>query len=145
MRSQFQELFQTFNRNSNQEESDNGVLLLLLSQLVPMSLQQEWMEQMEQSNKKGCSESFISSLPRVPISKLKQDDSCPICCCSYKDDDHPLVAELPHCGHRFDLECISVWLYKSTSCPLCRDDVMSHKSEIDTSQVELEEDWGMFG
>lgn len=103
------------------------------------------MEQMEQADKKGCSESFLDSLPRVPRSKIKKDDNCPICCCKYEEDDHPLVAELPHCGHRFDVECISVWLSKSTSCPLCRDDVTSHKLDIDTSQVELEEDWGMFG
>lgn len=138
-------MFQEFSSNNSEEDVDNTMLLLLLSQMIPVSLQQEWMEQMEQADKKGCSESFIDSLPRVPVSKIKKEDNCPICCCTYGEDNHPLIAELPHCGHRFDVECISVWLSKSTSCPLCRDDVMSHKIGIDTSQVELEEDWGMFG
>ncbi|AQZ13139.1 YBR062C [Zygosaccharomyces parabailii] len=145
VRSQFQELFQAFSRQEDQEEGDNARLLMLLSQLIPPSLQEEWMEQMEQSNKKGCPQEFIDSLPRISVAKLNSDDSCPICCTVYLEDDYPLVARLPHCGHTFDLECISVWLSKSTSCPLCRDDVTSHKVEVDTSQAELEQDWGMFG
>lgn len=120
-------------------------VLRILSQLIPESLQEEWLEQMEESDKKGCPESFVDSLPRIPKSKLPPKGSCSICCGNYFDDEYPLVVELPHCGHKFDLECISVWFVKSTSCPLCRDDVMSHKPQIDTSQVEVEEDWGMYG
>lgn len=103
------------------------------------------MEQLDQRDKKGCPESFIDSLPRVPKSKLGPHSECSICCSNYLEDEYPLVVELPHCYHKFDLECLSVWLSKSTTCPLCRDDVLSHRIEIDTSQAELEEDWGMYG
>lgn len=125
--------------------SDSNTVLQLLSQLLPESLQEEWLDQLAEADKKGCPESFIDSLPRVPKTELSPSSSCSICCANYLEDEYPLVVRLPHCGHDFDLECISVWFTKSTSCPLCRDDVLSHKVAVDTTQVELEEDWGMYG
>lgn len=124
---------------------DSTTVLQLLSQLIPESLQEEWLDQMAEADKKGCPESFVDSLPRVPKSEISPSSSCSICYVNYLDDGYPLVVRLPHCGHDFDLECLSVWFSKSTSCPLCRDDVLSHRAEVDTSQVELEEDWGMYG
>lgn len=139
LRSQLREIFR------RQGLGDESAVLRILSQLIPESLQEEWLSQMEESEKKGCPDSFIDSLPRIPKSKLKPESNCAICCGNYLDDDYPLVVQLPHCGHEFDLECITVWFSKSTSCPLCRDDVMSHKIKIDTTGVEMEEDWGMYG
>lgn len=104
-------------------------------------MQEEWL----QGKEEGCPEYFIDSLPRVAKNKLKTGDSCSICCCDYMDDQYPLVVELPHCNHRFDLECVAVWLSKSKTCPLCRDDVLSHKPSVDVSKAEIEEDWGMYG
>ncbi|CCC67386.1 hypothetical protein NCAS_0A08280 [Naumovozyma castellii] len=118
-------------------------MLQLLSQIIPENLQEEWFEQMDEKNKKHCSEEFIASLPRVK-SKHKNDE-CPICCCKFSEDKYPLIVELPRCNHRFDLECISVWLSKSVTCPLCRDNVLEHKLNIDTSKTEFEEGWGMYG
>ncbi|SCU97496.1 LADA_0H06590g1_1 [Lachancea dasiensis] len=124
-----------------QENGTSNLLLQLLSQIIPESLQEELL----QDQKEGCPEHFVDSLPRVNQSKLSDEESCSICCCNYKEDKYPLVVELPHCSHRFDLECVAVWLSKSTSCPLCRDDVLSHKPKIDVSTVEVEDDWGMYG
>lgn len=139
LRSQLREIFR------REGLGDMTAVLRIISQLIPESLQEEWLEQMEESDKKGCPESFIDSLPRIPKAELKPEANCSICCGNYLDDEYPLVVRLPHCGHDFDLECITVWFSKSTSCPLCRDDVMSHKVEVDTSCLEVEEDWGMYG
>ncbi|SCU99824.1 LAMI_0G01090g1_1 [Lachancea mirantina] len=128
-------------REAFQEGGDSGNLLELLSQMMPQALQEELLNGPE----KGCPEYYIESLPRVPKEKLKPEESCSICCCNYRDDNYPLVVFLPHCSHRFDFECLAVWLSKSTTCPLCRDDVIAHRQEIDITQVELEEDWGMYG
>ena len=127
-------------RNLYQEDGSSTALLQLLAQLIPESMQEELLNE-----KEGCPETFIDSLPRVNKCDLKGADACSICCCGYLDDTHPLVVELPHCSHRFDLECVAVWLSKSRTCPLCRDDVLSHKPKVDISNVELEEDWGMYG
>lgn len=138
------EIFRLYSSDEDHQE-DNTTLLELLSQLIPESLQEEWLEQLDQHDKKGCPESFIDSLPRVSKRNLSSTSACSICFSVFLEDDYPLVVELPHCDHRFDLECISIWLSKSTTCPLCRDDVMSHKVKIDSSKAELEEDWGMYG
>ncbi|CUS21484.1 LAQU0S03e03642g1_1 [Lachancea quebecensis] len=127
-------------RDLYQENGSSAALLQLLAQLIPESMQEELLNE-----KEGCPETFIDSLPRVNKRAMKRTDACSICCCSYLDDTHPLVVELPHCNHRFDLECVAVWLSKSRTCPLCRDDVLSHKPNVDVSNVELEEDWGMYG
>ena len=102
-------------------------------------------EELLQEKQEGCPDTYIDSLPRVEKGKLKDAEACSICCCNYRDDKYPLVVELPHCNHRFDLECVAVWLSKSRTCPLCRDDVLSHKPNVDVSQVEMEDDWGMYG
>ncbi|SCV01650.1 LANO_0F12838g1_1 [Lachancea nothofagi CBS 11611] len=124
-----------------QENGTSNALLQMLSQLIPESMQEELLE----DTKDGCPDNYIDSLPRIKKKDLKEQESCSICCCNYKDDEYPLVVELPHCSHRFDLECVAVWLSKSTTCPLCRDDVLSHKPKIDVSQVEMEDEWGMYG
>lgn len=122
----------------------NERLINVLTQLIPEELQEQWMEQLEGSNK-GVPDTFIDSLPRVNKAHLENGDECAICCNTYLDDEYPLVVELPYCHHKYDLECLSIWLSKSTTCPICRDEVMSHKIQINTSNAELEEDWGMYG
>jgi hypothetical protein len=57
----------------------------------------------------GVGQLFLDSLDRVPLTRLKKDDTCAICAEAYLDDQWPLVVEL-RCRHRFDLDCISPWL-----------------------------------
>ncbi|CAD6598757.1 XXYS1_4_G0016950.mRNA.1.CDS.1 [Saccharomyces cerevisiae] len=149
VRSQLQGLFQNFGNTSGEGDahSDSTLLLRLLSQLLPESLQEEWLQEMDKGKSAGCPDTFAASLPRINKKKLKATDNCSICYTNYLEDEYPLVVELPHCHHKFDLECLSVWLSRSTTCPLCRDNVMGHRiiNEIDTTEAELEEDWGMYG
>ncbi|CAI4055311.1 hypothetical protein SKDZ_02G1680 [Saccharomyces kudriavzevii ZP591] len=149
IRSQLQGLFQGSANTSGGGNgySDSTLLLQLLSQLLPESLQEEWLQEMDKGKNTGCPDSFAASLPRINRKKLNSTDNCSICYTNYLEDEYPLVVELPHCNHRFDLECLSVWLSRSTTCPLCRDDVMGHRiiNDIDTNEAELEEDWGMYG
>ncbi|CCE61475.1 hypothetical protein TPHA_0A03990 [Tetrapisispora phaffii CBS 4417] len=151
-------LFQSLNNSGNNgNRSNDSMLLQLLSELIPEDLQNEWFDSLADKNDKGCKETFVSSLPRVSINDILKQEiirnpeikaahlNCSICYCKYTDDDYPLIAQLPHCGHHFDFECISIWLSKNETCPICRDNLTSHKEVIDTSNVELEEDWGMYG
>ncbi|AET38369.1 uncharacterized protein Ecym_2658 [Eremothecium cymbalariae DBVPG len=139
LRSQLNEMF--FSNST----SDNSALFQVLTQLIPEELQQEWLEWISDGEKRGVPEGFSDSLPRVATTHLSPDDTCAICCCVYLEDSYPLVVKLPNCNHKFDLQCITLWLSKSSTCPMCRNDVMSSKTKIDTSMVELEEDWGMYG
>lgn len=99
----------------------------------------------QEDPKKGMSETYIDSLPRIPKNKLKTEDTCAICQCNFLDDPYPLVAKVPRCNHKFDLECLSIWLQSNHTCPMCRDDLRAKRLEIDTSQCELEEDFNMYG
>ncbi|SMN21291.1 similar to Saccharomyces cerevisiae YBR062C Protein of unknown function that interacts with Msb2p [Maudiozyma saulgeensis] len=119
-------------------------LIALLSSLIPDTLQEQWSQKPED----GCTQEFIDSLPRVSIGTIKKDELCSICFENFHDDEYPLLVKLPHCGHKFDLQCIAVWLGTNRTCPVCRDNVMEQQDKLkglDTSKVELEEDWGMYG
>jgi len=95
---------------------------------------------------KGCPDSFLDELERVPKKSLKESDECPICVNSFLDgrrdrrqyyqnaansvhlDKYPLVVQLPcHKDHRFDLDCIRPWLKLNSTCPLDRKEVYNKK------------------
>ena len=62
------------------------------------------------------SKQFMENLPR----RLVREDTeteCPICLKRFEQDDE--VMELP-CSHQFHSDCLTAWLTKAASCPLCR-------------------------
>lgn len=88
----------------------------------------------------GVPDEFITALERIPKTKLKKEDECPICGNLFLDDKFPLVVELP-CGgrHTFDLECIEPWLKLNPTCPMDRE-VVWKKKEKPVKKVEDEEE-----
>lgn len=65
---------------------------------------------------------------------------CAICLGQFQEDE--IGRTLPTCGHSFHLECIDMWLYSHSTCPLCRailapdeDDSISLNLETSTIQV----------
>lgn len=137
MRSEFQNLY-------NQLDPHDPALIALLTSLIPESLQEQWSQKPDD----GCPQEFVDSLVRVNSKKVGKQELCAICFENFHDDEYPLIVKLPHCNHMFDLQCIAVWLGSNKTCPVCRDDVL-HKSnkldDVDTSQAELQDDWGMYG
>ncbi len=91
---------------------------------------------------KGVSQGFLDTLDRVDKKKLG-DESCPICGEKFKDDEYPLVVELPcHPGHWFDLECVAPWLSLKGTCPLDRKEVATKKEiVIEDSEEEWDGDY----
>jgi hypothetical protein len=49
------------------------------------------------------------------------DQICSICRCDFGKGDE--VSRLPSCNHLFHADCISEWLSRSHTCPVCRADV----------------------
>ncbi|KIW04296.1 uncharacterized protein PV09_04592 [Verruconis gallopava] len=89
----------------------------------------------------GMPESFFADLDRIPKSKLKKGEECPICANEFLDDPYPLVVRLPcHPDHKFDLECIQTWLTLRTTCPLDRK-VLLKKKEPPPKVDDDEEDY----
>ncbi|XP_062924706.1 E3 ubiquitin-protein ligase Praja-2 isoform X2 [Mobula hypostoma] len=66
-----------------------------------------------------ASSETIECLPQVPITEEHHglEQSCAICCSEYVKED--LVTELP-CHHIFHRPCVTLWLQKSGTCPVCR-------------------------
>jgi len=92
------------------------------------------------------SQQFLDSLERVDRKKLGPGDECAICAVPHLDDEYPLVVALPCQGrHRFDLECVSQWLQRSTTCPMCRTDLMKKPKIIPVVEDDEEEYDDMYG
>ncbi|NXL48726.1 PJA2 ligase, partial [Podilymbus podiceps] len=61
----------------------------------------------------------IDCLPQIIITDDHngQEQCCTICCSEYVKDE--IITELP-CHHLFHKTCITLWLQKSGTCPVCR-------------------------
>ncbi|XP_021567318.1 E3 ubiquitin-protein ligase Praja-1 isoform X2 [Carlito syrichta] len=68
-----------------------------------------------------ASKKSISSLPKILVtddySMVGHDICCAICCSEYVKGE--VATELP-CHHYFHKPCVSIWLQKSGTCPVCR-------------------------
>merc|ERR1712066_356081 len=63
------------------------------------------------------SKQFLESLPRRLVREEREEEECPICLKRLEQDDEVLL--LP-CSHQFHSDCLTAWLNKAASCPLCR-------------------------
>ncbi|NXX84683.1 PJA2 ligase, partial [Urocolius indicus] len=61
----------------------------------------------------------IDSLPQIIVADNHhgQEQCCAICCSEYVKDE--VITELP-CHHMFHKPCVTLWLQKSGTCPVCR-------------------------
>ncbi|NXF40945.1 PJA2 ligase, partial [Nyctibius bracteatus] len=61
----------------------------------------------------------IDCLPRIIVRDGHdgQEQCCTICCSEYMKDE--IITELP-CHHLFHKSCVTLWLQKSGTCPVCR-------------------------
>lgn len=77
----------------------------------------------------GVDAAFLESLPLVTYSASKKKGSnveCVVCLTDFNEGE-PLC-QLPRCKHVFHKECIDMWLFSHTTCPLCRRSVISDGS-----------------
>ncbi|KAM5193528.1 E3 ubiquitin-protein ligase Praja-2 isoform 1-T3 [Mantella aurantiaca] len=74
----------------------------------------------EQAHPPATKES-IDCLPQIILTDdhliVGQDQCCAICCSEYIKDE--ILTELP-CHHLFHKPCVTLWLQKSGTCPVCR-------------------------
>ena len=68
----------------------------------------------------GLSLDAIKTLPQEPITKQQvgENITCSICLANFEVEE--LSTKLPECSHFFHHPCISNWLQKSPTCPMCR-------------------------
>ncbi|XP_065600306.1 E3 ubiquitin-protein ligase Praja-2 isoform X2 [Cyrtonyx montezumae] len=72
----------------------------------------------EQAHPPATKES-IDCLPQIIVTDdyAGQEQCCTICCSEYVKDE--IITELP-CHHLFHKLCVTLWLQKSGTCPVCR-------------------------
>uniref|UniRef100_A0A8D0E2G2 RING-type E3 ubiquitin transferase n=1 Tax=Salvator merianae TaxID=96440 RepID=A0A8D0E2G2_SALMN len=89
----------------------------------------------EQAHPPASKES-IDCLPQIIITEdhnaVGQEQCCAICCSEYIKEE--IVTELP-CHHFFHKPCITLWLQKSGTCPVCRHVLASVLPETATPTV----------
>ncbi|KAG1335220.1 E3 ubiquitin-protein ligase ATL41 [Cocos nucifera] len=76
----------------------------------------------------GLAPSTIASLPTFAYQKAidRSGNATSVQCavCLGQAQEGEMVRLLPKCKHVFHVECINVWLYSHSTCPLCRSDVV---------------------
>lgn len=87
-------------------------------------------EQLTRNNSRGpppASQSAIDSMPTVKINKrhLRGDSHCPVCKDRFELGSE--AREMP-CKHIYHSDCITPWLVRHNSCPVCRHQLPSHSS-----------------
>jgi hypothetical protein len=68
-----------------------------------------------------------NEFPKYCYNETQQSGSqCPICLKEFQSKEETTdtttknACTLPGCGHSFHCECLTVWLERTCSCPLCR-------------------------
>lgn len=78
----------------------------------------------ECSTSKGLDPSVIRSLKTVVYKSTDADRlDCAVCLSDFEDDETMLL--LPQCNHGFHVDCINMWFFSHSTCPLCRNTVVS--------------------
>uniref|UniRef100_A0A0D9VHD5 RING-type E3 ubiquitin transferase n=1 Tax=Leersia perrieri TaxID=77586 RepID=A0A0D9VHD5_9ORYZ len=100
-----------------------------------VTLSSEWSRRGGRRNKVGLDAAEIAALPLVSYRDVRQHRirdgdgdhgdaplECAVCLLEFDDGDS--LRLLPACPHAFHPDCISLWLEKHLTCPLCRANVL---------------------
>ncbi|KAG1354269.1 E3 ubiquitin-protein ligase [Cocos nucifera] len=74
----------------------------------------------------GLDEALIN---KIAVCKYRRGDGlvdgtdCSVCLSEFREDES--LRLLPKCSHAFHVQCIDTWLKSHSSCPLCRDNIVS--------------------
>ncbi|KAK8588223.1 hypothetical protein V6N13_087167 [Hibiscus sabdariffa] len=72
---------------------------------------------------KGLDPSVIETIPTFIYSDIAKDSQfsplvCAVCLSEFGNDEKARV--LPNCNHTFHVDCIDMWFFSHSNCPLCR-------------------------
>ncbi|KAJ7528733.1 hypothetical protein O6H91_15G016500 [Diphasiastrum complanatum] len=96
------------------------------------------------SSQGGLDKSILNSFPVVSyfvVKGLKRDKDaieCAVCLTEFQDNEN--IRMLPKCGHSFHPDCIDMWLFSHTTCPLCRRSLVSMPEELRSLDIILTEE-----
>ncbi|KAH9292062.1 hypothetical protein KI387_042752, partial [Taxus chinensis] len=72
------------------------------------------------SRRDGMGRAMVDALPVFVYKPECFEDGlrCAVCLCEFEENDKARM--LPGCNHSFHVDCIDMWFYSHSSCPLCR-------------------------
>ncbi|XP_057819227.2 RING-H2 finger protein ATL32 [Cryptomeria japonica] len=94
------------------------------------------------NNVKGLDRAVIESFPVFSYNLVKglkaqaKGSECAVCLSDFQDEE--LVRLLPKCSHAFHPECIDMWLWSHTTCPVCRASLLPADNSIPIATVEMQ-------
>ncbi|KAH7297625.1 hypothetical protein KP509_25G004000 [Ceratopteris richardii] len=94
-------------------------------------------------NNETCklNEALMRSLPMVNYGKADESElkmmmnaECAVCLCEFEEGE--VLRLLPACSHLFHKDCVDMWLFSHTTCPLCRLSLLRQKRDTDDVSQE---------
>lgn len=115
--------FSSISQSNRNRETSSSSSSSTGSQVFQRQLQQLFL-----LHDSGVDQALIETLPifyykDIIITGLKEPFDCAVCLCEFSDSD--VLRLLPLCGHAFHIQCIDTWLLSNSTCPLCRNLIIS--------------------
>ncbi|KAK6911785.1 Zinc finger, RING-type [Dillenia turbinata] len=85
-----------------------------------------------QQQRRGLDPSVLKSLAVVTLDS-KQGEECAVCLSEMGEGEK--VRMLPNCNHGFHLDCIDMWFHSHSTCPLCRNPIVTPCSDTVAIQI----------
>ncbi|KAI3759813.1 hypothetical protein L6452_07890 [Arctium lappa] len=84
--------------------------------------------------RRGLDPSFLKTIPVILFDPkdFKEGLECAVCLSDLGEGEKARI--LPKCNHGFHMECIDMWFYSHSTCPICRNPV-SHQTEISVENL----------
>ncbi|XVF22179.1 hypothetical protein REPUB_Repub12eG0151500 [Reevesia pubescens] len=86
---------------------------------------------------KGLDPSVIKTIPTVIYSTKAANHfpplECSVCLSEFENDEKARV--LPECNHTFHVDCIDMWFYSHSNCPLCRAPVQADHIPVNSPKI----------
>ena len=95
------------------------MILFIIISCINIFLESEDTEILESGNQEFAVVEPQTFIVQGFITNIPPNDKCSICLENPKPDD---IWEKLNCGHKFHVNCISVWFnYNNYTCPICRE------------------------
>ena len=101
------------------------IILIIISIIIIVSIIICCIIQNKNSKEEEQLDKIRDYLKKVKTNKKFVSESCVICLEEFNNVDN--VSSLP-CGHQFHTKCITEWMLKSKTCPLCKKEITNLNS-----------------
>lgn len=83
----------------------------------------------------GLDPAVLETLPMFVYRSHNLTDrvECAVCLSEFEENEKGRL--LPNCKHRFHVECIDMWFFSHSTCPLCRSSVQPEEAVLESARL----------